>query len=94
MNVRVPVKERRSISGTLKRLNLAIQRLWNLAIGNPVYQATAQEKQDAQGLSMIRGVIVKELRRDTGETVKRIVIIPLRLQHRAIEEIHRAQSPW
>jgi len=64
-----------------------IQRLWKLARGLEVYQATKQEKQDAEDLDMMNGVIVKRVLRADGENYIRVVV-PLSLQRQIVTMIH------
>ena len=64
-----------------------IQRLWKIARGLEVYQATRQEEQDAENLMMIKGVIVKNVPRVDGESYVRVVV-PLSLQKRITQMIH------
>jgi transposase InsO family protein len=65
-----------------------IQRLWDISQGRKVYQMTEKERQDAEGLSKVDGVIVKSEVLQGGGTRKRIVT-PLCMQEEIVEKIHR-----
>ena len=64
-----------------------IQRLWLIANHEGVYQPSRQEEEDAENLSKTKGVIVKEVARDTGSKIRRIVV-PLEMQRKVTEEAH------
>ena len=65
-----------------------IQRIWAIANQKEVYQPSQQEIQDAQGLMMVKGVIVKSEKLPSGENRNRIVV-PLSMQKDVIENIHK-----
>ena len=69
-----------------------IQRLWDIAQGKKVYQITDSEKQDAQGLSKVGGVIVKAEHQQGGGMRQRIVT-PLSMQEEVVEQVHRQGHP-
>ena len=64
-----------------------VQRLWMIAQGKDVYQPTDREKQDAEGMTIINGVIIKAEPLPNGEWRRRIVV-PLSLQRRIAIAAH------
>jgi len=69
-----------------------IQRIWNLANGEDIYQPTKNESEDAEDLCMVDGIIVKEVTHKSGEKRQRIVI-PLCVQTRIAEKVHCLSHP-
>ena len=65
-----------------------IQRIWKIATNEHVYQPTEKEKQDAEHLTKVQGMIVKNTMSSTGDTIAKIVV-PLSLQRRLVENEHR-----
>ena len=71
-----------------QKADVNIQRIWTLANGGEIYQPSQQEKQDAEGLKMINGMVVKDEKLPTGEIRSRIVV-PLSKQREIIEQVHK-----
>jgi len=68
-----------------------IQRLWQIANGKDVYQPTFREIQDAEGISMVNGLVVKTfISKDRAITR---IVVPLALQRRVIDEAHSQSHP-
>ena len=68
-----------------------IQKLWQIASakGEVNWKINRLEWNDAQNIRKLAGVIVKDVRRITGELRAR-VIVPKNLQRRIVEKTHRA----
>ena len=64
-----------------------IKRLWAIARNKYVYQPSEGEIEDAQGLAMRRGMVMKNVPDSTGQMVYKIVT-PLSLQRRVVRHAH------
>ena len=65
-----------------------IRRLWDIARNAYKGEISKMEEQDAQNIRMVAGIIVKDVKRATGDTHAR-VIVPNQLQPQIVTEIHR-----
>jgi len=68
-----------------------IQRIWRISLNKQFHdeRISMQDREDALNLKKLAGIIVKAVKRVTGE-IRARVVVPESLQRRVVEEAHRA----
>jgi len=85
-NITTPIDVEHLIDEQSKDKN--VQKLWKIAMHEYQGEISEQERVDAENVRKSGGVIVKDVRRATGDIHARVVV-PKSLQERIVEEIHR-----